>query len=156
MQHHLITESDQSLKMNQQLQTESNKLGLSSNYQTDLMWSNSLKTGTNLTDLKSHQNNSDKFWPQLVSICLKNKTEPFANCMHQMTRRNQKSGTLISWKIPNRMISRTWLKSSKLSNTVLDKGDFTQKMSNRFSRNSEEHQKLTGWDTESISRTLIH
>lgn len=154
--HHSIMESDQSLRMNWQLQIESSKVGRSFNYQTGLMWNNSLKTGTNSTDSKSLKSNSDKFWPQSDSICPKNKAEPFANCMPQMMRRNQKWGTLISWRTPNLMTSRTWLMSSKLSNTVLDKGNSTQKMSNKFLKNSEGHRKLTDSDTESISRTLIH
>lgn len=89
-QHHLIMENKQFLKMNNKLPTESNKLGDSSNYQTDSMSNNSFKTGTNLIDLKLHKNNSDKFWQLSDLICLKNKTEPFVNYMLQMTKNNRK------------------------------------------------------------------
>lgn len=137
----LIMERDQYLKNNYKQQIESNNFGDSSNCQTDLMLNNSLKIGINWTDSKLHKNNSDKFWRLSDSICLNNKIVPFANYMHQMTKKNQKSDILISWKTQNHMTFLTWLKSNKPSNKELDKNDFTLKMLKKFFKNLEEHPK---------------
>lgn len=91
--------------------TRSKNPSRSINLLTDLIPSNSSKTGTNSADSKYQQSSSDKSWQLLASTSQRKRIRQSANFTPLMMKNKARFAISNSWRTLSLMTSLTWLSS---------------------------------------------